>query len=76
MRPGPRMGWILNALLEEVLEDPTKNTVEILKDRVLELDKLPDLELRKLGEKAKEIKAELEAEEVAKLHEKHGVTKK
>ena len=24
--PGPRMGWILSALLEEVLDDPAKNT--------------------------------------------------
>ncbi|MFZ2205654.1 MAG: HD domain-containing protein [Minisyncoccia bacterium] len=75
MKPGPRMGWILNALLEEVLEDPTKNEVSILKDRVLELDKLSDKELRSLGEKAKEKKEELEEEEVAKLHEKHGVKK-
>src|ERR1035437_3298388 len=56
MKPGPRMGWILNALLEEVLEDPTKNTVEALKERVLELDKLPDASLRTLGEKGKEKK--------------------
>ncbi len=75
MKPGPRMGWILNTLLEEVLEEPTKNTVESLKDRVLELDKLPDAELRTLGEKAKETKEELEEEEVAKLHQKHGVKK-
>ncbi len=75
MKPGPRMGWILNTLLEEVLEDPTKNTIEYLKDKVLELDKLPDKELRTLGEKAKEIKEELEEEEVVKLHTKHGVKK-
>ncbi len=75
MKPGPRMGWILNALLEEVLEDPTKNEVSILKDRVLELDKLSDNELRSLGEKAKEKKEELEEQEVEKLHNKHGVKK-
>ncbi len=73
IKPGPRMGWILHALLEEVLEYPKKNTVEYLKDKVLELDKLPDASLRTLGEKAKEAKEELEEEEVAKLHEKHGV---
>ncbi|MFM7088710.1 MAG: CCA tRNA nucleotidyltransferase, partial [Candidatus Paceibacterota bacterium] len=28
MKPGPRMGWVLNALLEEVLEEPAKNEVE------------------------------------------------
>ena len=27
-RPGPRVGWMLHALLEEVLDDPTRNTKE------------------------------------------------
>lgn len=75
MKPGPRMGWILNALLEEVLDEPSKNTIEDLKNRVLELEKLSDNELKALGEKAKEKKEELEEEEVKKLHAKHGVKK-
>ena len=37
MKPGPRMGWILHALLEEVLEDPTINSVETLSERVKEI---------------------------------------
>ncbi len=73
---GPRMGWILHALLEEVLDDPTKNTVEKLSELVKSLNKLSDTELRILGEKGKEKKEELEEEEVGKLHEKHGVRKK
>src|SRR5690606_23619391 len=28
MKPGRRMGWILHALLEEILDEPTKNTRE------------------------------------------------
>ncbi|MBU1727899.1 HD domain-containing protein [Patescibacteria group bacterium] len=75
MSPGPRMGWILHALLEEVIEDPKKNTTEYLKDKAQKLDQLSDLELRTLGEKGKEIKEELEEKEVLKLHEKHGVKK-
>ncbi len=75
MKPGPRMGFILHALLEEVLEDSSKNTVEYLKNRVLELEKLSDMELRTLGEKAKEKKEKLEEKEVEKLHTKHGVGK-
>lgn len=67
------MGWMLNALLEEVLEDPQKNEIEYLKSRVLELEKLSDKDLKNLGEKAKEKKEELEDIEVSKLHEKHGV---
>jgi len=73
MKPGPRMGWMLHALLEEVLDDPKKNTREYLDARVGELEKLSDKELKELGEKAKETKEELEEEEVAKLHKKHGV---
>jgi tRNA nucleotidyltransferase (CCA-adding enzyme) len=75
IKAGPRMGYILHALLEEVLEDPSKNTVEKLSELVKKLDKLDDKALRELGEKAKEKKEGLEEEEVAKLHEKHGVRK-
>lgn len=75
MKPGPRMGWMLNALLEEVLEDPTKNEIEYLKNKILELEKLEDKDLRELGEKGKEVKEELEEEEIEKLHAKHGVKK-
>ncbi len=75
MKPGPRMGWMLHALLEEVLDDPKKNNRAYLDTRVGELDLLSDSDLRALGEKAKEAKEELEEEEVAKLHAKHGVTK-
>ena len=71
--PGPRMGWILNALLEEVLDAPEKNTVEHLSELVKSLNMLGDDELRTLGERGKEKKEDLEEEEVAKLHKKHGV---
>ena len=76
VKPGPRMGWMLHALLEEVLEDPTKNTIEALSTRVRELEQLPDAELRALGEKGKETKDQADEEEVQKLHVKHGVGKK
>ncbi len=75
IKPGPRMGWMLNALLEEVLEDPQKNTQEYLFNRVGELDKLDDKELKTLGEQAKEKKEELEEQEITQLHKKHGVKK-
>ncbi len=76
IKPGPRMGWILHALLEEVLDDPSKNTVEHLSELVAGLDRLPDGALRALGERGKEKKEEIEEEEVEKLHSKHGVQKK
>lgn len=73
IKPGPRMGWILHALLEEVLDAPEKNTVEHLSELVKSLNVLGDDELRTLGERGKEKKEELEEEEVTKLHKKHGV---
>lgn len=76
IQPGPRMGSILNALLEEVLDAPEKNTVEHLSELVKSLNMLGDAELKALGDRGKEKKEELEEEEVAKLHEKHGVRKK
>lgn len=58
--PGPRVGWILSALLEEVLDDPGRNVKEYLEKRVRELGRLTDEELRQLSEKAKEKKEKLE----------------
>ena len=71
--PGPRFGWMLHALLEEVLNDPTLNTREYMEKRALELKELSNDELRKLGEQGKEKKDEEEAAEVQKLREKHFV---
>lgn len=73
VKPGPRMGYMLNALLEEVLEDPRKNTKEVLSELVEGFKSLGDEELKKLGEKGKEKKEELEEREIEKLHKKHGV---
>ncbi|MEK7569346.1 MAG: HD domain-containing protein [Patescibacteria group bacterium] len=73
--PGPRMGWILHALLEEVLDDPTKNTEAHLAELAKSLNMLGDAELKTLGERGKGKKEELEEKEIEKLHEKHGVRK-
>jgi hypothetical protein len=70
---GPRMGYILNALLEEVLDAPEKNTVEHLSELVKSLNMLGDAELKALGDRGKEKKEELEEEEIKKLYSKHGV---
>jgi len=74
VEPGPRIGWALNALLEEVLEDPKKNTEKYLDGRTEELLKLEDSELRDLGESGKKKREEAEEEEVRKIHQKHGVS--
>jgi putative nucleotidyltransferase with HDIG domain len=73
MKPGPRMGWILSALLEEVLDDPNKNTEGHLIELVKSLDMLGDAELKTLGDRGKKKQEKLEEEEIEKLHKKHGV---
>lgn len=71
--PGPRIGWILHTLLDEVLEEPKKNTPETLEKRAEELMKLPDETLQKLGEAGKEHREEKEHEEVQKIRGKYWV---
>lgn len=72
-KPGPRIGWTLHALLEEVLDDPAKNTEEYMSVRARELLVLSDEELHAMGEAGKGKKQEAEEAEVRKLHEKHHV---
>jgi tRNA nucleotidyltransferase (CCA-adding enzyme) len=73
VKPGRRMGWILHALLEEVLEEPARNTVEYLSTRVGQLELLDDESLRELGEKGKRIKEEVDTQAIKELHVKHRV---
>jgi tRNA nucleotidyltransferase (CCA-adding enzyme) len=72
-KPGPRLGWILHALLEEVLDDPAKNNEEYLHTKIKELAALSDAQLRKLGEEGKDKKEEAEEEEVKSLRKKYFV---
>lgn len=71
--PGPRVGWILHALLEEVLDDPQKNTQENLTTRAQELAQLADSDLRILGEHGKDRREEEDTKQVQALHKKHHV---
>ena len=73
-KPSPRIGWILHALLEEVLDDPKKNTEEYLENRTKELTKLDEKELKVLGEQGKERKEEEDEAAVAELRKKHHVS--
>lgn len=73
MKPGPRMGWILHALLEEVLDDPEKNNLDYLESRAKDLAELDDKTLRELGEKGKKAREEAESEELEELNKKHNI---
>ncbi len=71
--PGPKVGFILHALLEEVLEDPQLNNSEYLEKRSKELIKLPIEELKQLGEKGKEKKEEADSETIEEIRKKYKV---
>lgn len=73
-RPSIRLGWVLHALLEEVFDDPSKNTKEALEERALQLLKLPEAELRTLGESGKERRKEEDELEIADLRKKYHVS--
>lgn len=72
--PGPKIGLTLHALLNEVLDDPSKNTKEYLEKRAVELIQLPLEELQNLGREGRERKEEEESREIAEIRKKHGVS--
>ena len=72
-KPSPRVGWILHALFEEVLENPDLNTSAYLEKRTKELASGDPETLKKLGEEGKDKKEEKEEGEVAEIRKKYGV---
>lgn len=58
IEPGPKIGQVLAALLEEVLDDPKLNTKKYLEKRIKELGGLSEKELSAIGEKARKSAAE------------------
>lgn len=73
MKPGPKIGHILHALLEEVIVDPEKNNLEYLSKRAQELDSLPEEELREKGKQGKKTQEEKEQEKIKEIRKKHWV---
>ncbi|MDO8566745.1 MAG: HD domain-containing protein, partial [bacterium] len=73
VKAGPVIGYTLHALLEEVLDDANLNTEEYLDKRSEELLKMPEDELKKLGEAGKLRREAAEDEEIKQIMEKHHV---
>jgi poly(A) polymerase/tRNA nucleotidyltransferase (CCA-adding enzyme) len=71
--PGPKIGFILHALLEEILDEPLKNTTEYLENRAKELILLPINELEVLGKQGKLSKEEADEVETKKIRSSHHV---
>lgn len=73
VEPGPKIGMIINALMDEILEDPSKNNSEYLEKHSTELNKLLEKELIKLAQAGKERVGKEEEKEVKKIKEKYYV---
>jgi len=67
-KPGPKIGLILNYLLAEVLDDPTKNKKDFLKKRIHGLDKKSPEELKKALDKIEKAVEEEEGERMKKYY--------
>ncbi len=70
---GPKVGLVLNALMEEVLDDPKLNTEEYLQGQTIKLLALPENELKILAEKGREKREEADEEDLKKIRGKHFV---
>ena len=60
LSPGPKVGYLLDILLGEVLEDPKKNTKKYLEKKAKELVSLEGTELLHLSKKAKRERNQVE----------------
>ncbi len=71
--PGPKIGHVLHALFDEVLENPEKNTEDYLDTRAKELIVLSIEELKKLGEAGKKEMEEKNEEMVKEIRKQFKV---
>ena len=73
VEPGPRVGQVLAILLDEVLDDPKRNTKKYLGEKVKELGGLSDKEIQRLTKAAKEKEKEFEEAVDEETKEKYWV---
>ena len=73
MEPGPKMGYILNILLDGVLDEPKNNTKEYLLKRAEELNKEPPAKLEKMYKIAQTKTQEVAEEEFRGIKKKYYV---
>ncbi len=72
-KPGKKLGYVLHALLEEVLEDPGKNSTDYLESRTRELLALSESELEQLGTAGKEAQQKEEEAAIKEIRRSHRV---
>lgn len=73
IEPGPKVGYILNALLEEVIDEPERNDRDYLIKRMQELNQLSESDLIKLAAAGKDRLEEERGKEDEDIKEKYYV---
>ena len=74
IQPGPKIGYILHALFNEVLDDPKLNTPEYLENKAMKLSRETEAKLKKLGEQGKDKKEEADSKLIEEIKKKHHVS--
>lgn len=72
--PGPKIGQVLHAIFNEILDDPSLNNIIYLEKRALELLSLPENDLKILGEAGEIKKITKDKESVEEIHKKYHVS--
>ena len=74
IKPGSKVGQVLDILLEHVLLQPKKNTKEFLEKEIEKLGKLSEKELNSLSQKAKKEREKIETKKDQMTKNKYWVT--
>ncbi|MBI2624745.1 MAG: HD domain-containing protein [Candidatus Nealsonbacteria bacterium] len=74
IKPGPKIGKILDILLGKVLDDPKNNTKAFLEKQLKDLSELSEKELEKLANEAKDKRQKLEIKRDNMTKSKYWVT--
>lgn len=73
IKPGPMIGWILDILLSQVLEDPKKNDKEYLTKEIKKINKLGKEDIKMRAEKARTNREEIEVKKDEMTKKKYWV---
>ncbi len=74
IKPGPKIGWILDILFGYVLTDPKKNKKDFLEKEIEKLGRLTDKKLSSLAQDVRRERSQIETKQDKMTKEKYWVT--
>ncbi|MEK7646367.1 MAG: HD domain-containing protein [Patescibacteria group bacterium] len=74
LAPGPKVGYILHAIFDEILSDPKLNTTEYIDKRAIELASMNETALKALGTAGAERKREEDKKDIEEIRKKYHVS--